>query len=262
MGLYTMTLPWLFADAWPVLLMGSVMIALLLSLRWLRWLQQQFGAVLGSVARASHGELYFALGVIALFVWAKGDKVFYVAALLVLTFADTAAALVGKRWGAHRFPGLAATKSLEGSLAFLVVAWGCLALPLTLGAGLEISVALVLGLTVALLLTGLEAVAVGGLDNLLLPLATYGLLTNLSAHTNDDLASLLLLMTLSAVVWAGRRPLYLTAVSERVLSNQLPLALASGREERKAEASAKLEKAIFRTALAKAFRKITFQRFG
>lgn len=205
MGLYTLALPWLFADAWPVVAMGSVMIALLLALRWSLWLRQQFGSVLGDVARQSHGELYFALGVIALFVWAKGDPVSYVAAMLVLTFADAAAALVGKRWGAHHLFG---TKSLEGSLAFLLVALLCLALPLALLASLEISFAVLLALTIAVLLTGLEAVAARGLDNLLLPLATYWLLTNLSSRTSDELRQLRLLLTLSAAVWAVKRTVY------------------------------------------------------
>jgi len=52
------------------------------------------------------------------------------AALLCLALGDAAAALVGKAWGRHRFPG--SDKSVEGSLACLLV---CLGVGLAAGLG-------------------------------------------------------------------------------------------------------------------------------
>ncbi len=81
--------------------------------------------------------------------------------ILVAGVADAVAAVVGKRFGRHRYRG---GKSLEGSLGFLVVV-----LPLSLLLpGLPVLVAIVL----ALALTGLEAFTLPVDDNLYLPLAT------------------------------------------------------------------------------------------
>ena len=41
-------------------------------------------------------------------------------AFAILILSDTAAALIGRKWGLHRFPN---GKSAEGSAAFLLVAW-------------------------------------------------------------------------------------------------------------------------------------------
>jgi len=41
-------------------------------------------------------------------------------AFAILILSDTAAALIGRKWGRHRFPN---GKSAEGSAAFLLVAW-------------------------------------------------------------------------------------------------------------------------------------------
>lgn len=188
MGLFTLSLPWLFADAWPVWVMCGVTMGLLLVLRFSARLQQTFGAVLGDVARCSHGELYFSLGVATLFAFAHNDQIAYGIAILLLTFADAAAALVGTRLGTHRYQSLAGQKSLEGSGAFLFVAVLCIVVPLLVGTSLPLATTLLLSLTLALPLTLLEALAGRGLDNLLLPLVAYGLFTALRTRTNEELS--------------------------------------------------------------------------
>lgn len=188
MGLFTLALPWLFAEAWPVWVMCGVTVGWLLVMRVSTRLQQTFGAVLGDVARCSHGEFYFSLGVATLFTLSRNDRVAYCIAILLLTFADAAAALVGKRLGAHRYQSLAGQKSLEGSCAFLIVAVLCIAAPLLIGTVLPLATTLLLSLTLALPLTLLEALAGRGLDNLLLPLASYGLFAALRMCTTEELS--------------------------------------------------------------------------
>lgn len=206
MGIFTLSLPWLFASVWPVMVMCSVTVTLLLAIRHSPPLQRKFGAVLSNVARCSHGELYFSLGVATLFVWAKNDRLFYLMAILLLTFADAAAALVGKRFGAHPYSTLGGRKSVEGSLAFLTVAVVCIYAPLALTPNVDAAAGLLLALAVALLLTILEALATRGLDNLVLPLAAYALLRNLQSWTSDELNTLLVgvvLLTVAFLLAAG-----------------------------------------------------------
>jgi dolichol kinase len=87
-------------------------------------------------------------------------------AILLVGLADPAAALVGRRWGAHRYHG---GKSLEGSLTFLVTAF----VVLYAGTGLSTPAAALVAAGLALL----ESLPLPGDDNLYLPLAAGGLLT-------------------------------------------------------------------------------------
>lgn len=202
MGLFTLALPYLFSAIWPVIVMCAVTVTLLVALRVSSSLRNKFGAVLGGVARCSHGELYFSLGVAALFALAKDDLVIYSVSILLLTFADAAAALVGKRFGFHRF----GPKSLEGSLAFLLTAFICIAVPFSLFRDATLVPIWLLAATSALLLTLIEAVSSRGLDNLLLPIAAYVLLTDLEHRTANELSALLLLLiAMLLMVWAAHR---------------------------------------------------------
>lgn len=92
--------------------------------------------------------------------------------ILVAGVADAAAAVVGKRFGRTRYPG---GKSLEGSLAFLVVV-----LPLVLTiAGLPLAGAILL----ALVLTAVEAPSLPVADNLYLPIVTAAAVQGAAALT-------------------------------------------------------------------------------
>src|SRR2546429_141559 len=66
-GLVSLALPWLFAEAWPVLTLAVLGAGGLLVLRVGR-LRDGLGAVLGGVGRSSLGEVCFAAGVAVLFV--------------------------------------------------------------------------------------------------------------------------------------------------------------------------------------------------
>src|SRR5437868_3151074 len=69
MGLVTLTFPWLFDEAWPVLTLAGLSVVLLLSLRLVKVLRSGLGSVLGGVGRESSlGEVYFPVAVAVLFV--------------------------------------------------------------------------------------------------------------------------------------------------------------------------------------------------
>jgi len=178
MALVTLAFPWLFESAWPVVLLAGAAAAWFRLLRASAWLEARFGYALRAARRDSHGETWFACGVCLAFLWTGGEPVAYGIAILVLGFADTAAALVGRRYGLpRRMPG-GATKSLAGSAAFFAVALAVAFAGLHGAAGLDAGEALAAAALLAAVTTGIEAFAGKGLDNLFVPL---GALASLQA---------------------------------------------------------------------------------
>ena len=115
----------------------------------------------------------------------------------MLTFADATCALVGTRYGMTRYLG--ASKSLEGSVAFVVVAFFCVHVPLLLWSDVGRAESLLIAATLALLVMLLEGSAWRGLDNLFIPIGGYFLLR---AYLSLDAAALLprLLVTVALVI--------------------------------------------------------------
>jgi phytol kinase len=172
MGTLCLGFPWIFASAWPVWLLAALASAGLLALRAPGPLRRRLGGALHDVDRLSWGELCFPASVAAVFTLAEGRTVHYVVPVALLTYADAAGALVGRRWGRRRFATLEGTKTAEGSLAVGVTGAACALVPFLLTGhpiGLSLLVAGIVGLFALLL----EAIAWRGLDNLFLPLAAY-----------------------------------------------------------------------------------------
>ncbi len=103
----------------------------------------------------------------------------------MLTLADATGALVGLRYGHTRFEG--ASKSVEGSVAFLVVAFFCIHIPLLLWTTIGRSETLLISLTMALLVMLLEGSAWRGLDNLFIPIGGFFLLQAYLPLGSDEL---------------------------------------------------------------------------
>jgi dolichol kinase len=145
------------------------------------------GALIASLRRArrfsfiddverSHASEYAFIAAIGLvFVLSRGDALLFRAPILVLGVSDALAAIVGTRWGRHRYVVRGATRSWEGSLAFAASAFVVLAVALVLTSRAT-PAAFVLVAVVAALVAAVEAFTTGGLDNFTIPLATYGLL--------------------------------------------------------------------------------------
>lgn len=137
--------------------------------KWVHYLGKTY-----RVDRESYGDILLPIGVIATALVAN-TKWELAATVLVIGLADAAAALVGKKWGASTsYAVFGQKKSLLGSLAFFVVAiavlfaYGMLA-PNYPGDLLPL-------LAIAAFLTGIENIGVYGSDNLLLPIASIGML--------------------------------------------------------------------------------------
>ena len=203
MGAVCLTFPWIFRELWPVWVLAGLAGVALGALRCVPLLRREIGGVLHDVNRASFGEVYFPLGVALVFTLSRGTPLLFVIPVALLTFADAAGALVGKRWGRRKFATLEGQKSVEGSLAVGAMGFICSAGPL-FAAGHDWRASLVIGASIGLFSLMLEAISWHGLDNIFLPLAAYA---QISVYLETPLASLvaklgvLLGLTVVALVW-------------------------------------------------------------
>ena len=197
MGVVSLSLPWLFDTPWPVLVMASLFGLGLVGGRFSPvWRRIADGIVYG-VRRHSFGDLCFPVAIAALFLVSARDPVTFSIPILIMTLADAAAALVGTRRGAHVFRRPGREKSIEGSVAFLIVALPCAYVPLRVWSGGDWVAMLLLSLTLALLATLVEALSWNGLDNLTVPLAAFLLLRMLRGC---DIAYLMVCLAVTAGV--------------------------------------------------------------
>jgi phytol kinase len=129
--------------------------------------------------------------------------------ILVLTFADAVAALVGVRYGQHKYQATGGRKSIEGSSAFFLAAFFSAHVPLLLASDLGRPETLLIGITFGLLLTMVEAVAWSGLDNLFIPIVGYLLLKTYVKLPADELVwRLAVTFLLSVIAWLARGRLW------------------------------------------------------
>lgn len=171
MGTLTLFFPWLFASPGSVWILAILATGILLGLRYNR--KSSLARLVHGVERKSYGELCFPLGVAFLFNLSGGDPALYLPPLLVLTFADGLAALVGKRYGQMLYATDEGTKSIEGSLTFFLVAFVATMLALLIWGTESLPHLLVLALLFGIVTVVIEAIAWRGLDNLFLPLLGF-----------------------------------------------------------------------------------------
>lgn len=125
------------------------------------------------VDRRGWGTFFYALSITLLiaFYWPSGKQVAAVVGILVMTWGDALAALVGQRWGRIAYQVLGARKTLEGTATMVVVSFAVTFAVLCSRFGATPTAALA-AFTVALVAAALETVSFGGLDNLTVPLGS------------------------------------------------------------------------------------------
>ena len=216
-GLMAMALPWMFESSGPVVVACLICAGFVSACRHTSLLPVSVRQVLGGVERRSGGEYYFPLAVAILFVVARGNLTLYLLPLAALTFADTAAAIVGTRFGVTRYPALAGEKSVEGSLAFLFVAAPVAVMLLSILSELGPGQVLVVAGWLAVTTTLAEAISTRGTDNLTVPLVAFVVLTVLLGERAYAPGILAVLLVTPAVVlwWVRRRREVATAIRGR-----------------------------------------------
>lgn len=138
---------------------------------------------LHGVQRQSRGSECYAVAIFLVFLLAGDDYWVYLVSILVLGVADASAALVGIKYGRFRYTVQSVVKSMEGSLAFFVMAFLAVLVPSPFLADLEWLKLLHIAFATALVLTCIEAVSTHGSDNLFVPVAAAVMLEKLSALT-------------------------------------------------------------------------------
>ena len=169
-GLVASALPWIFSNPFPVLAGAAAILVFLALVRSSPRLRRTLGSSLHAVERGSLGDIYLVLG-ICIAILTAPTAVDYAVAVLILSFADPAAAAAGMKFGRHPYRCLQGRKTLEGSAAFFVVAAAVSVLILATCVPVPVPTACFISLTVASACTLAEAVAGGGRDNLTVPAA-------------------------------------------------------------------------------------------
>jgi phytol kinase len=175
-GLMSVCLPWIFSGRVPVFVVCGASIVLLLTIRHLPFAKKQLSGVLDGVDRESWGEICFPISVALLYQLAQGSKLLYAVPLVVLTLADTVAAITGTEYGKHGYTATGATKSMEGSIAFFTTAFFSVNVALVVFSDAGKIETLLISLNIAIIVTLLEAIAWRGLDNIFIPLGVFMLL--------------------------------------------------------------------------------------
>lgn len=203
LGLVCLALPWLFDGPLGVVFLLIGVMGLFVAIRLNPVLAKRLGAGLHGVERDSLGDVFFAISVFLLFLYARHNPALYMLPLLSLTLSDAGAALVGLHLGKHRFSVPSGVKSWEGTLFFcmLTVLLGIVILssftPLALPA--IICIALLLGIVGCMV----EAASWHGFDNLFVPMGLYLLLNGLMQREFPVLA-LTLVVVCTALFFMSR----------------------------------------------------------
>lgn len=173
-GLISLTFPFLFDTPLPVIILGicSIIILLLLKFSKLSLKESLF-----AISRKSYGEIFFTISIVLLFCVAHKTPVIYSIPLIILSFADTSAALIGISYGKNFLANKTEeTKSIEGSFAFFITAFLSTLIPLLLFTNVGRSETLLIALTIGILTCLIEMTSWNGNDNLLLPLLSFAFL--------------------------------------------------------------------------------------
>jgi phytol kinase len=205
-GFTCLLFPFLVRSPWVVLAMAGALTAIFAAGARLGFLRALHG-----ISRRSRGAELYPLAIFLVYLATRDRPWLYLAAVLVLAVADAFAALIGSRYGVVRYEVEDESKSLEGSLVFLVVAFLAIHLPTLLLTDLPRPVCVLAATLVAALVTGFEAISLRGTDNLFVPLAVVVILAKITSKPLPEIVfqnlSLLAICVVVAVVVARFRSL-------------------------------------------------------
>jgi len=193
-----LTFPWLFDRLWPGLVLCAIGLAAALVARLWRPARDSIGRVVGNVERRSVGDLCLPIGVAMVWTLSGGDWVLHTIPVALLTLGDAAAAIVGRHFGRLRYRTTEGHKSIEGSSVLLIVGFIATTAILILSGAAQPRDAVVIGLTLALLVTLAEAIAWRGLDNLILPVFAAVLLERYLHIPSGELITRLVVLSVLA----------------------------------------------------------------
>jgi phytol kinase len=131
---------------------------------------------INSVGRQSLGTFFYSVsfGILVAWFWYLQQPQYAALGILIMTWGDGLAALIGQRFGTHKYKIFGMQKSWEGSLTMMLVSYlvSSLILVGTQGNSWQ---TWTISLIVAFIATALEAVSFLGVDNLTVPLGSAAL---------------------------------------------------------------------------------------
>lgn len=128
---------------------------------------------INSVGRKSFGTFFYSLsiGILVAWFWSLNQPQHAALGILVMTWGDGLAALIGQRFGKHCYTVWGIQKSWEGSLAMAVVSYVVSTLIFLCVYG-NLWQTWAIPVAIALVATGLEAFSKLGVDNLTVPVGS------------------------------------------------------------------------------------------
>lgn len=128
---------------------------------------------INSVGRQSLGTFFYAvsIGVLTAIFWPINHPEFAALGITTMAWGDGLAALIGRKFGKHKYQIFGSQKSWEGSLTVTIVSF-LISSVILYSLINNIAIVCVISLMVALLATFLEAFSYLGVDNLTVPIGT------------------------------------------------------------------------------------------
>lgn len=119
------------------------------------------------VKRNTYGEVYFPVAILVTALMFP-EKPLYIYGILVMALGDGLASIIGQRYGKQKFSILGGQKSYVGSATFFLITM-FIGLAVLVIFGISALPAIVFSISMAAILTAVEACLSYGLDNLVLP---------------------------------------------------------------------------------------------
>ncbi len=159
---------WLHIPAWVGITAAVVSSIATLASYWYPVL-----ASVSGVGRKSFGTFFYSvsIGLLIAYFWPQGLQAHAVLGILVMTWGDGLAALIGQRFGKHPYTVWGMTKSWEGTATMAIASTIASLSILSFAYGFSAPVVLT-AVIVAAVATGLESFSKFGLDNLSVPLGS------------------------------------------------------------------------------------------
>lgn len=151
---------------------ASIVPAMFVIINYISYKKQVFKAMERDGSKNDLGTVYFAISLLVLsLITFKNIEYSYLGALgiLIMGYGDGLAAVIGVKYGKHKFEVLGNKKSFEGSLTMFIFSFIVSVVILCIFNPINIVLS---SLILALVSTFLEAYSPYGLDNLTVPLGT------------------------------------------------------------------------------------------
>ena len=178
-GLASLSFPLVLNEPWKVITGMSLAVAWMSAVRVLPCLQRHFGSVLHDCERKSMGEVHFALSIAGLLLITSSSPLLFAIPVLILALADAAAAIFGRLIPSTALSGLLRGKTVAGCSAFFLVAAAICVAMLTFYTALPAWQIALCALIVATATCLAEAICRHGLDNLVVPVVAWAVLSAL-----------------------------------------------------------------------------------